>query len=487
LSNEFRAMSLEAGSQLGDYRILSRIASGAYGEVYEAEHVITRRRDAIKVLSNGRLHIREDEERFLREIQVQASLHHPNIATVYTAFWTPYGPALVMELVRGETLGMVLARGRLPLDQGLRLVLGALAGLAYAHKQSVVHRDIKSENMIVTNEGSVKLTDFGLARSPQSPRLTQSGAFAGSPSYMAPEQAHGMLVADARSDTYSAGIVLYEVVTGRLPFVGESAYDVLMAQQSARPRPPIELEPGIGPALNHLILTALEKDPDKRFQTAGDLHVALEAVITTSMPASRTAPTVKHSRRVLLAPAACFVVAAVTTWGFAGHRRTPPAKAPSPAVAAHAEAPAAQPVVSPVAELPPTASAETPKPVPSPPTLPEVARRAKRPAPAVSTALRITGSETNDVVQVHSGTPVEPRSSVPAATPSTVAAPEPPAPPAESAPANEPATADSRPIPQAADSPSPQPAKRPNVVVRTFQKVFHKNRPPKSNDSGKQE
>src|SRR5439155_26117722 len=182
-------MSLGPGDQLGDYRIVSRLGAGAYGEVFEAEHVITRRRDAIKVLADSRLRIPEEEQRFLREIRVQASLHHPNIAAVYHAFWTPHGLALVMELAPGDPLSAVLSRGRIPLEKGVRLVLETLAGLAYAHGQGVVHRDIKPENIIVAPDGSVKLTDFGLARSVASPRITQTGAAAGSPCYMSPEQA----------------------------------------------------------------------------------------------------------------------------------------------------------------------------------------------------------------------------------------------------------------------------------------------------------
>ena len=278
-----RAPSLETTGSL------SRIGTGAYGEVYEGEHVITRRRDAIKVLVDGRLHIAEEEQRFLREIQVQASLHHPNIAAVYTAFSTPHGLALVMELVRGEPLSAILARGRVPLQQGIGYLLEMLAGLSYAHAEGVVHRDIKPENIVVTPDGSVKLTDFGLARSTTSPRLTQSGAFAGSPCYMSPEQARGAGTADSRSDTYSAGVVLYEVVTGRLPFLAESAFDVLMAHQISAPRPPVQLDPAIGTELNQVILTALEKEPDKRFQTAGAFHAALQHVVASGAPTPQIA------------------------------------------------------------------------------------------------------------------------------------------------------------------------------------------------------
>src|SRR5262249_3259916 len=157
----------------------------------------------IKILSNARPHTDEEEQRFLQEIRVQASLHHPNIAAVYNAFSTPYGLALVMELVHGEPLSAILARAPIPLDRGVALLLELLTALSHAHATGVVHRDTNPENIIVTPDGSVKLTDFGLARSADGPRLSQSGAFAGSPCYLAPEQARGNRPADARSDTYS--------------------------------------------------------------------------------------------------------------------------------------------------------------------------------------------------------------------------------------------------------------------------------------------
>src|SRR5262249_5555713 len=144
----------------------------------------------------------------------------------------------------------------------------------------------KPENLIVAADGSVKLTDFGLARSLASPRLTQTGTFAGSPSYMSPEQGLGALI-DARSDLYSAGVVLYEVVTGQVPFTGDSAFAVMSAHQNAVPRPPSKLRPYIGARLDRVILTALQKDLDKRFQTAVAFHTALRQAMA---PAVRSLP-----------------------------------------------------------------------------------------------------------------------------------------------------------------------------------------------------
>src|SRR5579872_2975888 len=252
---------METGTQLGEYRILSRLGAGAYGQVYEAEHLITRRIDAIKLLSRREGAVPEEEQRFLREIQVQASLQHPNLAAAHHAFWTSDGLALVMERVYGEPLCAILERGRVPLEQGVSYVLGMLSGLAHAHLHGVVHRDIKPANILVTADGSVKLTDFGLAQFLNSPRLTQLGEFAGSPCYMSPEQALGMAVVDGRSDIYSTGVVLYEIVTGRLPFQETNGYALMMAHTSRAPIPPIEIEPSIDGRLSDAILRALAKDP----------------------------------------------------------------------------------------------------------------------------------------------------------------------------------------------------------------------------------
>jgi tRNA A-37 threonylcarbamoyl transferase component Bud32 len=500
-------MSLEVGTQLGEYRIVSRIGGGAYGEVFEAEHVITRRRDAIKVLVDGHLHIAQEEQRFLREIQVQACLHHPNIAEVYNAFSTPHGLALVMELVRGEPLSAILARGRVPLDRGIGLVLGMLDGLSYAHTQGVVHRDIKPENIIVTPDGSVKLTDFGLARSLASPRLTQSGAFAGSPCYMSPEQGLGTGVVDSRSDTYSAGVVLYEIVTGRLPFTGESAFAVMSEHQLSAPRPPLELDPAIGTELSQVILTSLEKDLDKRFQTADAFRTALQDLVAPAARPPEIAPAANlRTKRLLLAGGVCSIIAAAGFYSVVRHRlapraavESPPAKEASqgiqavqPAFAPNTSDPGLQPPpepgdVQPIPDLAPELGGVTPAPDPAP-AMSQPARlsgRTRRAAPPTPNGLRITGSlqeepslparpavrKTTTGGKTAGATPAEdPVTSVPG----TLVASMPPAP---TPPAKEP----SHPQDAKADSTDATSGKRRNVVVRTFQRVFHPR--PKTGDS----
>ena len=385
-------MSLEVGSRIGDYRIVSRLGAGACAEVYEAEHVITRRVEAVKILAEGHTPTPEEEQRFLREIQVQASLHHPNLAAVHNAFSTPQGFALVMELVKGESLRAILERGRMPLAQGVGYVLSTLSGLIYAEMQGVVHRDVKPENIMVTPDGSVKLTDFGLAQTQTSPRLTQPGTFAGSPCYMSPEQAMATTGIDRRSDIYSTGVVLYEIVTGRPPFQDKNGFAVMLAHQSTRPKPPIELEPAIGPALNRVILKALEKEPSQRFQNALEFHTALKAALAAALaPAAKPAAArARARRRVAIAASliACAGAVAASAPHFAEIRNWVAAVAKPAAAAPAPQEPPPAPVETPVAsqQLEPASALPVKKSVSR-----TVARRTEaRPAPA---PLRITSTE----------------------------------------------------------------------------------------------
>ena len=267
-------MILQAGATIGDYKILGIIGSGGVGRVYRVEHGVTRRIEAMKVLQ-GDAHEPHEAERFLREIQVHASLNHPNIASVHTAFTAGDDLVLVLELVDGESLEQVLARGRIPWKEAVGYAGQALAALAHAHSRGVTHRDIKPANMLLTPEGVLKLTDFGLARTPRDRRLTQSGLLLGSAHYMAPEQAKNSAGVSERSDLYSLGVVLYEMVTGRKPFEGESLFEILSAHAAEAPQPPIEREPSVPQTLSDAILRALEKKPEDRFESAEHFRMAL--------------------------------------------------------------------------------------------------------------------------------------------------------------------------------------------------------------------
>ena len=386
-------------AKIGDagYRIIGPIASGGMGEVYKAEHVITRRIEAIKLLSGAGT--AEQSERFLREIQLQASLSHPNIAAVYNAFRVGDDLVMVMELVEGEPLRALLSRTRLSLDAAVDYACQALRAIAYAHEHGVIHRDITPGNIIITSQGIVKLTDFGLAKTAAPSSLSQSGAAVGSPHYMSPEQVIDSTRASARSDLYSLGAVLYEMVAGRKPFEGESSFSVMQAQVEQPPVPPIAIQPSIPPALNQVILTALEKDPERRFASADDFRLALEnAVSPTSAPAANVAqppPPVRPTRRRFSVPllqiaAVCAVLLPVAMIVDSARRHSSSKPAP-PKV--EIKQPEPQVPVPPVSQAP-APPVQTPDVAPAPVEKP--VERAAAPPPAVRRRTRVGGSPKRD-------------------------------------------------------------------------------------------
>jgi serine/threonine protein kinase len=300
-------MGKRAGSVIGDYLVLGAVGTGGMGTVYKVQHAITRRVEAIKLLASGHTDP-ELEQRFVREMQLQARLLHPNIASVYNAFRYYDEFFLVLEFIDGESLQSLLARGRMPLATGLDYARQALCALGYAHARGVVHRDISPSNMIVTPDGTVKLTDFGLAKTATDVRLTHSGMPLGSPWYMSPEQVQGETAIDARSDIYSIGVLLYEIATGSRPFDLASSFDVMRAHLELAPLAPIERAPELPPMLNQIILTAMAKDPDGRFQSAEQFDAALESLQMGSLPAAYSTlgraapPTNTHALTAALPP-----------------------------------------------------------------------------------------------------------------------------------------------------------------------------------------
>ncbi len=306
-------MTLPIGDIVGSYRVLGVLGSGGMGHVYKVEHTITRRLEAMKVLLEAGPGAEEAAERFLREIRVQAALDHPNIAAVYNAFWAEDRLLMVMEFVEGDSLRALLHRGSLTLADGIVYARQALAALSYAHAQGVTHRDITPSNLMVTPQGVLKVTDFGLAKGPSDPRLTRSGAMLGSPLYMSPEQVRASPALDARADLYSLGAVLYELATGSKPFDLGDTFSIMVAQVEQSPRPPIEIQPGLPAALNEIILTALAKDPAQRFQSADEFSRALE---TVGQPVGRAG---RISRLRRLAPGFAAVALAAVLVGSRGH------------------------------------------------------------------------------------------------------------------------------------------------------------------------
>lgn len=325
-------MSLHVGEEVGDYRIVSIIGAGAMGQVFQVEHRITKRREAVKVLQ-AELARGTQIQRFQREIEVQARLDHPNIATVHNALHLDDCLVLVMEFVEGQTLERLLKTNRVPLPTGIDYIRQTLSALHYAHERGVVHRDVTPANLIITPSGRVKLTDFGVAKSLGDWRLTNGGEIVGSLYYMSPEQVRGHGEPDARSDIYSTGAVLYEIVTGRKPFEQDNRLSLMVAQAEKEPQRPIDLEPGIAPELNDIILTALAKDPGQRYQSAAEFLRAIEHFEEARVQCTLPRHGFLSRARVGIAALAAFSLGGIGGLGRSSfHRPKPPvlSRAPAP-------------------------------------------------------------------------------------------------------------------------------------------------------------
>lgn len=386
-------MPFEVGQVAGDYEILGILGNGGMGRVYRVRNTISNRVEAMKVLLPDLSAEPGLAERFIGEIRTVARLEHPNIAKLHTAFKLDNQLVMVMEFVEGQTLAERARQAPLPLDDVLSYTGQVLAALSYAHQNGVIHRDIKPSNIMVTQQGVVKLMDFGIAKSSAEPLLTRPGTTVGSMLYMSPEQVRGTAV-DARSDLYSLGVVLYELTAGRRPFEADSTYGILDAQLNTPPKPPLQLNPSLPPLLNDVILTALAKDPAQRFQTAEAFRRAVETVqqkSTVQAPAGAFPPAAgKKSYRGLWMAAgalACLCVLAgaallaprfLKTSAHSAAPATTVAQAPKPAVQ--------QPPVSntpppstPVAEQKPNAEQVSRVAVPAPAV--RMKHEAARPAP----------------------------------------------------------------------------------------------------------
>ena len=271
-------MSTEStGKRIGDYEILGELGKGGMGRVYKVRNVISDRVEAMKVLLPDLAGQKDLADRFLREIKMLASLDHPNIAALRTAFTAENQLVMIMEYVEGETLAARVERGPVPVPDALKYMDDALAALSYAHKRNIIHRDVKPSNMMVTPQGLLKLMDFGIARSGNDKNLTVTGTALGSLNYMSPEQIQGGAV-DARSDIYSLGIALYEILTGKQPFKRDSDFAIMAAHMKEIAQRPIELRPDMPQGLNDIIVMAIAKDPAQRFQTADAFRGALGSV-----------------------------------------------------------------------------------------------------------------------------------------------------------------------------------------------------------------
>jgi tetratricopeptide (TPR) repeat protein len=316
------------GATVSHYRILERLGGGGMGVVYRAEDARLGRQVAIKFLPDA-FTDQASRDRFQREARAISSLSHPNICTIYDVGEHEGRPFLVMELLEGQTLRSRIGGHALPHGTLLDLAAQIAEGLAAAHAKGIVHRDIKPANIFVTTEAQVKILDFGLAKleahessaeDSESPTqtvgqgpLTVPGSTMGTVNYMSPEQARGEPV-DARSDLFSFGVVMYEMATGRLPFAGSSNAEVLSGILRDRPKPP-----GAGPELDRVILKALDKDRETRYQSARDLRADLKrlqresgSAETAVMPAA--APSGSFLRYAVAAALVLAIAAGLWIW-----------------------------------------------------------------------------------------------------------------------------------------------------------------------------
>ena len=274
------AMSFTVGTTVGAYKIVEKLGRGGMATVFKAYHAALDRHVAIKVLHAT---FKDDEtflRRFSREAKVVARLEHTHIVPIYDFAEHEGYPYLVMRYIEGETLKERMGQGTLPKSEIVRIATAVADALDYAHKKGVLHRDIKPSNILLTQGGGVYIADFGLARIIQAGESTMSqDMIMGTPQYISPEQAKGSKEVDGRTDVYSFGIVLYELITGRVPFQSDTSYAIIHAQIFDPPPLPSEINDKIGPALENTLLKALAKEPDDRFQSAGELATAFQQAI----------------------------------------------------------------------------------------------------------------------------------------------------------------------------------------------------------------
>ena len=333
-------MTLPAGTRLGPYEILSPLGAGGMGEVYRARDTRLDRDVAIKVLPQSVAGDAAALARFEREAKAVAALSHPNILAIHDVGTSDGITYAVMELLEGESLRQRLQEGPLPQRKALEIAREVALGLAAAHERGIVHRDLKPENLFVTSDGRVKILDFGLARqlslpsaddthSPTAAQATEPGTVFGTVGYMAPEQLRGH-PADARSDIFSFGAVLYEMCSGRRPFKGDTAIETMNAILKEDPPELSESGHAVAPSVERIVRHCLEKNPGERFQSARDLAFDLASLSGLSTSGASVQVGAVRGRRRLAVPALAAAALALLAGGALGgwllSRRAPTAQ-----------------------------------------------------------------------------------------------------------------------------------------------------------------
>jgi len=264
---------LTRGTTLANrYEIIEELGKGGMGRVYRVEDTKLKQEVALKLIKPEIARDKKTIERFRNELKLARNIRHKNVCGMYDLGETEGAHFITMEYIRGEDLKSFIHRsGQLAVGTAVRIAKQVCEGLSEAHKLGVVHRDLKSSNIMIDKEGNVRIMDFGIARSLEAKGITGAGMMIGTPEYMSPEQVEGKKV-DQRSDIYSLGIILYEMVTGRVPFEGETPFSIAFKHKSEIPRNPKEVNAQIPEDLSRVILKCLEKDKELRYQSAGEVR-----------------------------------------------------------------------------------------------------------------------------------------------------------------------------------------------------------------------
>jgi serine/threonine protein kinase len=342
-------MALQPGATLGPYEVLSLIGAGGMGEVYRARDPRLGREVAIKVLPHERVADESRRQRFIQEAKAASALNHPHIVTIHEIESAHGIDFLVMEYVRGKSLDALIPRQGMRLNEALRIAIAVADALAAAHARGIIHRDLKPANVMVGTDGAVKVLDFGLAKlidaedgadiedetRTENIALSRPGTIAGTAAYMSPEQATGAKV-DARSDIFSFGAMLYEIVTGHRAFTGKTVADTLTAVIREHPKSPTAIISTVPRELERVILRCLRKEPNRRFQHADDVKVALQEVKEESdsgAPLERGRSPSRlivlarrirqHKVRASMVAVLVFAMAAALTWWMTASRQQP--------------------------------------------------------------------------------------------------------------------------------------------------------------------
>ncbi|MBZ5604310.1 MAG: protein kinase [Acidobacteriia bacterium] len=327
-------LSLEVGSVIaGRYEILKLLGEGGMGAVYKARDNEVDRLIAVKVIRPELASHSSVLQRFKQELILARSVTHRNVIRIYDLGVAEGCRFITMEFVEGRDLSSVLEERKLGPEEAVKVTRQICAALEVAHAEGVVHRDLKPQNVMLESSGRVVVMDFGLARSMETTGLTQAGAIMGTPAYMSPEQAKGM-PADERSDIFSVGIMMYQMLTGVVPFKGDTALASLLLRTQGPPKPPMEIQPSIPKALNDIVLKALATDPANRYQKAADFSKDLhdweegtlhQAIVT---PPIRMMSESTAGKWIAIAVAAMVVLATAIYGGYRLLNRTPPVVAP---------------------------------------------------------------------------------------------------------------------------------------------------------------